>query len=201
MYQLLSVKYVFTDWTQLEIPSQVLGSTQLGGTTALLHAISDPMPRAWMTYQTKTTADSGQALAWMADANFDPRKTVILNSELQLRLPASAPNHWLVKIEQYEPEHIVMDAQTPENGVLVVSELAYPGWQAKVNGTAQPVLTADGGLRALTLPAGDSIIEFDFHPVTFVIGLAASILSILSLAAVIVLGSLQARRRKATLNG
>lgn len=190
LYQLLNVKYVFTDWIQLETPSTILGVTQLGTTTARLHKLADPLPRAWMVYRVMTTTDQNEALGWLSDPSFDPSLTVILTNPPASQMPRNPPDHWLINILQYEPEHIVLDALTPQNGVLVLSEMDYPGWVARVNGVEQPIALADAGLRALVLRAGQYRIELSYDPLSFKVGAALTtvsaflVLSILGLAGI-----------------
>ena len=49
-------------------------------------------------------------------------------------------------------------------GILVLSDMAFPGWQAQVDGALAPILTVDHALRGLYLPAGTHNIEFSYVP-------------------------------------
>ena len=55
-------------------------------------------------------------------------------------------------------------------GVLVLSELFYPGWEARVNGRPETINEVDGGLRALLVPAGDSQVMVDYSPRSVMVG-------------------------------
>ncbi|HEC21495.1 MAG TPA: hypothetical protein ENI95_01105 [Chloroflexi bacterium] len=175
LHQLLAVKYVFTDWHELEIPSTIRAESREYGFPIYLHEITDPLPRAWMTYRVMVTPHEEQALGWLADPGFDPRSTVILGAGPELNLPEEPPTDWDVTVERYEPEHITLSVDTPTDGVLVVSEWDYPGWQALVNGEPVPTWRADAGLRALPLRAGTYRIEFVFRPLSVRVGAGISI--------------------------
>ena len=65
----------------------------------------------------------------------------------------------------------------------MLSEVWYPGWRARVDGHAVPVLRADYTLRAVELSEpGEHIIELDYRPASLVIGAAVTEASLLVLA-------------------
>lgn len=192
LHQLLAVKYVFTDWQQLEVPSTIRAEVQDDRQTLYLHQIDDPMPRAWMAYRVMVTADSGQALGWLSDPGFDMRGTVILEAEPGLKLPSEPPADWQAQIDRYESEHMVLRVDTPTDGVLVVSEMDYPGWQAWVDGQRVEIRRANAGLRALLLGAGEHRIELVYRPLSVTIGAIASMIS----AGAVLAGALSGAIRK-----
>lgn len=62
-----------------------------------------------------------------------------------------------------EPGRIVLRPQAPDGGArLVVREQAFPGWEARVDGTAAPIAATPLGFMALDLSAGthDVVLEF-----------------------------------------
>ncbi|MBN1428772.1 MAG: YfhO family protein [Anaerolineae bacterium] len=185
-HELLAVNYVFTDWQQLEVPSTILDEAEFQGLHIYLHEIDDPTPRAWMTYRTMIAPDDAQAWSRLADPGFDPRTTVILATEPTLDLPDTPPDDWSTSVTAYAPEHIALDVNTPADGVLVLSEIDYPGWQATVDGAPAPIMRANGGLRGLPLKAGHYHIEFDFRPLSFTLGAGVSIVSLLVLLAMMI---------------
>jgi hypothetical protein len=175
-YQLLGVKYVFTDWDQLEVPGTIIAEKQTLGypTTWKVHRLEPDYPRAWMTYQILEVADDPAALGWLNEPALDPFATVILNETPALDLPETAPTDWSVTITEYEPERIAMEVETPEDGVLVVSEWDYPGWQASIDGEKVETLRAFAGIRALAVEAGDHVITFEYRPVSVRLGAVIS---------------------------
>ncbi|HLG51129.1 MAG TPA: YfhO family protein, partial [Chloroflexota bacterium] len=51
-----------------------------------------------------------------------------------------------------------------ETAVLVVSEIDYPGWTARLDGHPVPILRANGVVRAVLVPPGEHTVEFRFEP-------------------------------------
>ncbi len=195
LYELLNVQYVMTDWQELERPSTIVARDESGAQPVYLHRLDAPLPRAWMAYQVAVTPDDAQALGWLADPAFDPRATVILPADPGLDLPAGPPAALpagpAVAVQSYAPEHIALAVDTPADGMLVLSELHYPGWRATIDGERAEIWRANAGLRALPLEAGQHEVVLVYRPLSFTLG---AVVSLISLAAV-ALGMIAGRRR------
>lgn len=74
------------------------------------------------------------------------------------------------EIVSWEPNHVTINASGP--GLLVLSEIAYPGWRVKVDGQKAEIETVAGILRGVELSEGNHQIEFLFRPLSVYIGLA-----------------------------
>jgi hypothetical protein len=73
-------------------------------------------------------------------------------------------------IEQYQPDEVDITGQGP--GLLVLSEVEYPGWQVWIDGKPGQMVTVAGLLRGVDLPEGQHIIKFLFRPWIVYIGIA-----------------------------
>ncbi len=73
---------------------------------------------------------------------------------------------------------IKLEAEGP--GRLVLSEINYPGWLARVDGINVEINTAYDILRSINLPVGYHKIEFIYAPVLLYIGLTVSLFSFLA---------------------
>ena len=62
------------------------------------------------------------------------------------------------------PNRIVLDVQSETGGIVVLSEVFYPGWRASVNGRAAPVMRANFLFRAVEAPAGASRVVLTYSP-------------------------------------
>ena len=74
----------------------------------------------------------------------------------------------------YEADRLIVRTQAEADGVLVLSEVAYPGWVATVDGSPAPIYVANGLLRAVPLPAGAHLVELRFESPTLRIGVGIS---------------------------
>jgi uncharacterized membrane protein YfhO len=71
-----------------------------------------------------------------------------------------------------------IDVTAANSGMLVLSEMYYPGWVAKVNGQATKIYRVDGGLRGIPVSAGGNRVEVEYASTTFRVGAAISLLTL-----------------------
>ena len=69
-----------------------------------------------------------------------------------------------VKMTAYQPNHLVYTAESGKGGVIVFSEIYYPGWTATVDGQPAEIGRVNYILRALRVAPGKHEIVLDFHP-------------------------------------
>jgi hypothetical protein len=84
-------------------------------------------------------------------------------------------------IDSYTPERVAIHARAERPGLLVLTDLYHPGWQARVDGVATEVLRADYFFRAVPLQPGDHEVEFVFDPLSVRLGRAVSLLALAAL--------------------
>jgi hypothetical protein len=70
----------------------------------------------------------------------------------------------IVQITSYEPNRLTYDVNTGKGGVLVFSEIYYPGWTATVDGEAVEVGRVNYILRAIHIQPGQHQVELAFFP-------------------------------------
>jgi len=83
----------------------------------------------------------------------------------------------------------VLSVDTPADGVLVLSEMYYPGWQATVDGNEATIWRANAGLRALPLTAGQHEVTLVYRPLSFQVGVVLSLISLALLASGMIAGN------------
>ncbi len=129
----------------------------------------------------------------MADAlrhpEFDPRAAILVTSDQSAGIPPDLrvsgfparpnPGQGQVNVVSYQPDRIVLSCDAPRRGFILLSEIAYPGWQAMVDGVRVPIVTADYLLRAVVAEKGRHTIEFVYRPRLFTASLAASAIVVL----------------------
>jgi len=68
--------------------------------------------------------------------------------------------------------------ENPQDSILVVSQMFYPGWKARIDGKDVSVFPANFGLTAIAVNEGSHDIVFRFVPSSFKIGFIVSLLSV-----------------------
>lgn len=126
-----------------------------------------------------------EVLARLTANDFDPSREVLLETDPGITPVTKEGSS--ARIETYNLNAITITAHVAQPCIMVVSEIAYPGWKAEVNGKRKETLTANYCLRALSLSPGDHTIVFTFSSrilkhslivsiVTFVLAVAVPLL-------------------------
>jgi hypothetical protein len=109
--------------------------------------------------------------------------------------PGARPRAWIehdgtmedkgneVTVQEHSARRIIVGVHTGASGLLVLSELYYPGWKARVNGSPEPISEVDGGLRGIPVPAGESQVAVDYSPASVMLGAVLSGLTFLLILA------------------
>ena len=72
----------------------------------------------------------------------------------------------VVRITAYEPNKLTYDVNSGKGGVIVFSEIYYPGWTAAVDGVEQELGRVNYVLRALQVKPGHHEVVLSFFPKT-----------------------------------
>lgn len=89
---------------------------------------------------------------------------------------------------------VEVDSDGP--GWLVLLDGWFPGWEATVDGKPVRLRRADYAFRAVEVPAGKSVVRFDYRPSSVGLGLLIALLAALALAAA---GTIDATPRRSGL--
>ena len=81
-----------------------------------------------------------------------------------LGLPASVDTTCSVKLTHYAANELHYSVQSTAGGVVIFSEIYYPGWTATLDGQPLPLARANYALRAARVPAGQHDIRMEFRP-------------------------------------
>lgn len=121
--------------------------TEFGGTYIYRNELA--LPRAWVTHQAvPAEAD------WLAQLETLPEGgdvAIVEDSVENVERSTFNVPRSTVEITAYSADKIELETEITRPGWLVLSEIWYPGWQAMVNGSPQPVEKVNGLLRGLYL--------------------------------------------------
>ncbi len=151
------------------------------------------LPRAWFVPQliVKPRAEVLPAIKQGSlpdGTRFDPAQMALLEQEdfggREVALPpVGEVANARVAVTRYAAQRIELETHNPQAGFLVLSEIYYRGWDARIDGEKSPVYRADYALRGIAIPPGDHRIEFVFRAPTFRTGAVYSMLGALILLA------------------
>jgi hypothetical protein len=133
------------------------------------------MPRAWLVNKLFFVDAQQEALGIICDPQFVPGQAAILADKLNANI---APNADLssqrMEMADYRPDSMTMKVHAPADSFMVLSEVWYPGWQAKVDGKDTSIFRTDYAFRGILMPAGDHIVTMEFKPWNYRAGIAAT---------------------------
>lgn len=181
LWSLMAVRYVLTWEDNLPSPSEVIAAVPAeNGETTHVHRLASPGRYAWLVHSVEVVRKDG-VLDRLAEADFDPTSTAVVEQPLARSLapPIGVES---VTVADRSPEKVVLSVRATGSALLVLSEMYYPGWQARVDGVPAQVVVADYALRAVPIEAGEHLVEIVYRPATWTVGRAVSLLSLAAVA-------------------
>jgi hypothetical protein len=94
--------------------------------------------------------------------NVDLKTTVLLQDAPPARAAPARPGQ--VHIASYHNTEVVVDADSPGGGWVVLNDVWQPWWFAEVDGRPAEILRANVLFRAVAVPPGRHQVRFTFHP-------------------------------------
>ncbi len=111
---------------------------------------------------------------YVADANaeyaevgkIDVRHEAVADKQFEAVLGQAKVNDSTatVKLDKYEPNNLQYTVNSKNGGIVVFSEIYYPGWKATVDGQSVELGRVNYILRAVNVKPGKHIVVLDFHP-------------------------------------
>jgi hypothetical protein len=140
------------------------------------------LPRAYLVHQVLAT-DADQAVELVAAGDFDPANTAVVEGLASFSSTATSGDG--ATILSYAPERVVVESNSAEPALLVLSDSDDPGWQALLDGAPTPIYRTNVLLRGVALPAGRHTVEFIYRPTPWQQGLWLGALGWLLIVALI----------------
>ena len=153
------------------------------GTPFFLYRNGFAADRARLVTIVHPAASLGEAIGAMLSPGFDPRVHAVLEGFSPPPLPPSGPCAGAAAVETVAAtvlrRVLTVDSECAE--ALVLSEVWYPGWEARVDGRRVPLLRANAAFQAVWLEPGSHRVELRFVPRSLFWGLAVSALTLVAL--------------------
>ena len=119
---------------------------------------------AWLVDQVKYVPNANEELSALGEMNL--RHEAVADEKFRQQLGESQQQDTtsVVRITAYEPNRLSYDVRTGRGGVIVFSEIYYPGWTATIDGQPAELGRVNYVLRALQVQPGEHKIELSFFP-------------------------------------
>lgn len=101
-----------------------------------------------------------------AVGKIDLRHEAVADSKFKDALgePVAHQSNAVVTLKKYEPNELTYSVDSQKGGIVVFSEIYYPGWTATVDGAATPVGRVNYILRAINVKPGKHTVVLTFKP-------------------------------------
>ena len=121
---------------------------------------------AWLVDKIQYVVNANEELD--AVGRIDLRHEAVADEKFKAQLDEATEQDTasVVTITSYEPNRLTYDVNTGKGGVLVFSEIYYPGWTATVDGQPAELGRVNYILRALNIQPGRHQVELSFFPKT-----------------------------------
>jgi hypothetical protein len=142
----------------------------------------DPLPQALLVSNYRVLHGRNNLFTAMSAQDFDPRRTVLLESEPDPS-PVPSPYPGTLRIANVSSDEIMVEADVATPTILLVTDPYSRDWRAvPLEGSSQQsytILPANYILRAIPLAAGHHHLMIEYAPASFPIGVGISVASLL----------------------
>jgi len=125
----------------------------------------------------------------LVDSPFEKPEFAFVDGDVRERLPLLVPADWgkttvgdggetdkrskanSVRVMVDKPEHLAVAVTLKSPGYFILCDHFYPGWRVKVDSFEAKLARANGLMRAVKLEKGAHLVEFDYRPRSFTLGL------------------------------
>lgn len=221
MWDLLGVRWVLSS-IRSGGPGGAYGGAlparlELVGSEGDVEVREDParMPRAFMAGSARWVASQQEAVAYLSRAGarfpdgavrvegFDPASEVVVEGAPGAARgvtadPVPAGPAGQVRIVSYRADRVVLSVTAERPGIVVLTDVFFPGWKATVDGRPAAVLPADVAFRGVEVGAGQSTVVFSYEPESVRVGIGVAVLGLAMLAVIAGLGLRRRRRQPRT---
>lgn len=174
---------VFMTEEELDLPGveRLAAVESGGGTRSFIYRNPRAAERAEFVTVYHRAGSADEAMGAMLGPGFDPRQHAVVEGEVpEAAVGCAAKERIEVREAKLLRRRLSVTSDCP--GLLVLSELYYPGWEARVDGRPATLLRANVAFSAVWLPPGEHEVEWRFVPRIFQLGLAVSTMTLALLA-------------------
>jgi hypothetical protein len=170
---LLGLEYLVLDRPLVRLPRQFPKpqATQIyAGDHFYVYRLGRVAPRAYLATHVKLV-DNEAAIESHELPDFDRTREALVDRDTMGRLSiglianeAAGPATSKVTITDYRNNSVRLEVSADRDGLLVLHDLHYPGWEASMDGVSVPIVKTNILFRGVEVPAGSHVVEFRFRP-------------------------------------
>jgi hypothetical protein len=156
-------------YTIAKAPEKDSGEEVFTGASGMKVFRRDAFPRAWAVHEL------------VPGGNFDNpdsfrRKAYISGAAPRVE-SCAAPE--TVQLTEHDADRLVIQADLACDGMVVLSDVFYPGWRARVDHRPAEIFQVNGAMRGVLVPRGRHTVTMRYRPASVYIGAFLTFLGIL----------------------
>lgn len=144
-------------------------------TEAYIYAVDAPSPRAYVPPALEPVHDGAAAIDYLRHSRTPAQRVAVARDDVPPGLPSEMIGS--VRLIAYRPQDVELAAAMQTDGLVVLSDTFYPGWEAAVDGAAVPIVRANYFARGVFVRAGEHRVVFRYRPLSFRVGAAISVVT------------------------
>lgn len=133
------------------------------------------LPRFYFVSDVRHVSSRQEAKDLLRKGSVDLSKTVLVQGDGDTIDSKCDVTSARVQVISYGPNAVRLDVSTPCAGMLVSSEVMYPGWRAYIDHKEVPIIRGNLAFRTLFVPEGKHVVEFRFMPTMYALGAGISL--------------------------
>jgi hypothetical protein len=141
------------------------------------------LPRAWVAHEVLRVAGEGDLKKAIQDPAIDLQRVAITMEDVPAleRCPGTED----VISSRPDDNTVLLNATLKCRGLVVLSDVSYPGWVASMDGAPAQIYEAYGTFRAVVAPVGSHRIEMRYEPLSVRIGALLTFAGVLAAVLVV----------------
>lgn len=180
LLSLLGIKYIITSINDESLKQDLKSVFNLKwqDNKFKIYEYKKVLPRVFMTNSYIVAVKEQEILDKLFDDKTELSKTIILEEKI-INFTNNKKTKGNATIVLYAPNKIRIKTNADEDNLLFISDNYYPGWKAYVDGKETKIYRANYSFRALIVPEGSHVVEFQYKPQSFYLGVVFSLVGLL----------------------
>ncbi len=161
----------FEEWKKLAEQQWLLGNGNIFKSGSIKYVydkgnlipINDFLPRAYFTNRYITSKSKEETFNLLSQPLYNP-KVAVVESDSAPSLKIEQPSVLEAKIQIYQPDYVKILSHSPDNGMIVLTDTNFPGWEVFVNKQKTKIYQTNYLFRGVFISKGINEIEFYYRP-------------------------------------
>ena len=168
-------------WIPIELSTKWKKVEQID--SGIIYENQQVLPRVWLVPETiplkpDDILTAVQTSQLPDDRTYEPEKMALVeDNAAEFKSSALQPTD-TAKVLKLADTQVELQTKTSAPAFLVLSDVFYPGWKATIDGKSTQMFQTNYIQRGVKVPPGEHIVRFEFHPLSFKIGVGITAASL-----------------------